>query len=130
MIISDGEFYDVSGFALTWHKHIYQRLGFLFRLLLPALVHAGVVAGVLHRRVVNEQSGRVVPREDEAVFWERFGPNHVSFPGAADVERGHELQGEVFFVGHNSWWRESGGDWNKGFDALEGFFNNREMCKL
>lgn len=107
----------------TWDKHVYSRLIVLFRvvvrLTLGAFIRTHVVPGILHCRVVDEECGRVVPGVHEGVLRQGFGPNHVSFPGAADVEDGVGLQDELVVIGHDGWWRQSRGNWKMGLETLQ-----------
>lgn len=73
-------------------------------------IFAGVIAGVFHRSVVNEQRRRVVSGENEGVRRQRLGPDHVPLTGAADVQHGTGLQDELRLIGDDGWRRQSRGD--------------------
>lgn len=98
----------------TWDKHIYSRLIVFFRFAqqfaVLAVIDAHVVAGVLHSCVGDKKRRRVVSCVNEGVFRQGVSPNHVSFTGAAYVEHGVRLEDELFFVGHDGWRRQSGGN--------------------
>lgn len=98
---------SIGSLAFTWDKHIdFGLVGLLwlsFLFSLQMFICAGVVAGVCHRSVVNEQRRRVVSGENEGVCRQRLGPDHVPFTGAADVQHGTGLQGELLLIGDNGW---------------------------
>lgn len=103
-----------AALVFTWDKHVDFRLVDLLRLSflspLRMFVGAGVIPGVLHRRVVNEERRRVVSRENEGVCRQGLHPDHVPFAGAADVQDGTGQQDELLLVGDDGGRRQSGGD--------------------
>lgn len=56
----------------TWDENVYERIiGYAIHLFIAlfVLVFAGVISGVCHRSVVDEERGGVISRQNECVVW-------------------------------------------------------------